>query len=103
MKEKLKTLKNYFSILDEYDECDEPIRKKKLERTLLFEKIKCKEVLESLDETICENFSHEECAKSFKKYSDNITSSRESAKKFLIDAGIHNEDGTLTDNYKNSK
>lgn len=35
----------------------------------------------------------------FKEYVNKISSDKELCKKFLIDAGIHNEDGTLHKNF----
>jgi c-di-GMP-binding flagellar brake protein YcgR len=36
----------------------------------------------------------------FEKYKSNIISSKENSQKFLIDLGVNNKDGTLTENYK---
>jgi hypothetical protein len=36
-----------------------------------------------------------------KDYIESLLNSEEKCKKFFVDAGIHNEDGTLNDNYKN--
>lgn len=36
----------------------------------------------------------------FKEWADNILSTKENCEKFLIELGINNTDGSLTENYK---
>jgi hypothetical protein len=36
----------------------------------------------------------------FKKFKEEVLKTKESAIKFLVDTGINNPDGTLTDKYK---